>query len=251
MCRKVASEYDRDPASPAAVLVFLAELYGDLPASGTALLDPKRAVQFLVADLVTDVAAEEGPDVLQRMSDTAGGVCLMADMVVRTRHGSSTEGGKKTITWIDEAITTATILIRTRLDGTDVPIKELDEDLWRLVYAWRWLDEEAMRQWVREASDAKSGWSLLDILARMTAPERMDGGSMAALNMAEVETLVGVDFVISKLPMSGVERVVASYDLAPTWENRRLLAQSLLDDERQKRAASSSADATTEPGSTT
>lgn len=243
VCRKIATEYERDPAPAADVLVFLADVYEDLPESGTALLDPKRSVQFLAADLLTDVSSEDGSDVLRRMSDTAQGVCLMADVVVRARHGSSTDEGKKTIDWIDEAMTTAADLIRSRLDSIVVPIKELDEDLWRLIYAWRWLDEEATRQWVREAAHAKSGWQLADILARMTAPERMDGGSMAALNMAEVETLVGVDFAIRELPMDDAERVVASYALEPTWENRQLLARSLIDEERQNRAsASSSAD---------
>lgn len=239
VCRKIATEHEQDRAPAAEVLWFLADLYADLPSSGTALLDPKRSVQFLAADLLTDVPSDQGPDVLRRMSNTALGVCLMAEVVARARHGSSTDEGKKTIDWMDEASTTAAILVRSRLDATEAPVKELDEDLWRLIHAWRWLDEEATRQWVREAAHAKSGWQLIDVLARMTAPAHMDGGSMAALNMTEVETFVGVDFAISELPMGDAASVEASHDLEPTWENRQRLARSLIDEERQRRATAS------------
>jgi len=237
VCRKIAAAHRLDPIGAAELLTCLSDLYGDLPSSGSALLDPRRAVQFLAADLLTDVSSTQGPSVLERMSATAQGVCLMAEVVARARHGRSTDEGKKGIDWIDEATATAVTLIRSQLDATEVPICELEEELWRLIWSWRWLDEDATRQWVREAIQTKSGWSLLDLLARMTSPARMDGGSLAALNMSEVETLIGVDFAIDTLPLGDSDKVVAAYDLAPTWVNRQLLARSLLDEERQKRAA--------------
>ena len=60
---------------------------------------------------------------------------------------------------------------------------------------------------------------------------------MAALNMSEVETLIGIDFAIDALPLGDSDKVVAAFDLEPTWANRQLLARSMLDEERQKRAA--------------
>lgn len=172
------------------------------------------------------------------MGESSFGAALVANIVARAHHGSSTPDGKKAVVWLEEATEETSILIRSTLDATDVPLSDLDEELWRLVWSWRWLNEDEMRAWLRESVGNKPGWSLDDVLARLVSPGRMDGRSQPPVDFTELEVLLGVDYAIGALDPEAAPDNEPSYKLEPTWENRRRLGRSLLAAERQRRATS-------------
>lgn len=243
VCRKLGSEQDQGRAPAVPLLIFLADLYGDLPESGDIFLDPRRSVQFLASDLLTDVPADEGPGLLRRMSEPPAGIALVANVVGKAQHGSSSGEGKKSIQWLDVAMQEARTLIREFLDATTTALESLDEELWRLLWVWRWLDQDEMRAWLRSITASKTGWSVEDVLAKMVQPARMDGAGFPPLDMAELEPLIGVEYALENVPpLNEAQKLRPAYDLEPTWENRVRLARTLLDEERERRSSEASAD---------
>jgi hypothetical protein len=237
VCRKLGAEHERGNVPVEALLVFLADAYGDLPGPGDLFLDPRRSVQLLASDLLPDVVPSSGRELLRRMGRTPHGARLVAAVVEKAHHGSSTPDGKKTVEWLDEATDETCSLVRATLDTIDVPLKDLDEELWRMIWSWRWLNHDDMRTWMREAVRSKQGWSLDDVLARIVSPAQIDGRSHPPLDMNELEPLLGVDYAIGELDPDAKPDIRPSDELEPTWENRMRLGKSLLADERQRRAA--------------
>ncbi|WP_165368350.1 KAP family P-loop NTPase fold protein [Phytoactinopolyspora endophytica] len=245
VCRKLGSEQEQGRAPAAALLVFLADLYADLPAGGEAFLDPRRFVQLLASDLLPDVAASEGPRLLRRMTAAPEGVALVATIVSKAQHGSSTDKGKKAIQWLDAAARETRAIIREYFDASKDGLSSLSDEMWRVIWAWRWLDHDEMREWLRAATASKAGWSVEDVLARLS---RVDDTGPPPLDMSAVEPLIGVDFAIEHLlPLDQDERLQPAYDLESTWENRVRVARTLLDEERARRSAKASPDDRTDP----
>lgn len=247
VCRKLGSEQEQGRAPAVPLLVFLAHVYGDLPESGDIFLDPRRFVQLLASDLLTDVSADEGRGLLRRMSKGPAGTVLVANVISKVQHGSSTKRGQRSIQWLDDALQETRKLIREYLDATTVALESIDEETWRLISIWRWLEQDDSRAWLRSATEDKSGWSVSDVLARLVQPARMDGVGFPPLDMADLEPLLGIEFVLESLPpLSEAQKLHPSYDLEPSWENRARLARTLLDEERERRSRKTSAD---QPGS--
>lgn len=238
VCRKLGSEQEEGQGPAVPLLTFLADLYGDLPAPRDIFLDPRRSVQFLASDLLTDVMADEGPTLLRRMCEAPAGIALVASVVGKAQHGSSSAKGKKSIEWLDAAMQETRQLIRECLDANaNDSLESLDEEIWRLIWTWRWLDQEEMQAWLRSTTASRADWSVQDVLAKMVQPARMDGAGFPPLDMAELEPLIGIEFALENVPpLTEAQKLTPSYDLEPTWENRGRLARTLLDEERERRS---------------
>lgn len=236
VCRKLGSEQEQGRAPAVPLLIFLADLYGDLPESGDAFLDPRRSVQLLASDLLTDVTADDGPGLLRRMSEGPTATALVANTINKAQFGSSPKKGQKSIQWLDVALQETRKLIREFLDATTVALESLDEEAWRLISIWRWLDQDEMRAWLRSATADKPGWTVKDVLARLVQPARMDGAGFPPLDMAELEPLLGVEFALKSVPpLSEAQKLHPAFNLEPTWDNRARLARTILDEERERR----------------
>jgi hypothetical protein len=243
VCRKLGSEQEQGRAPAVPLLAFLANLYGDLPESGDIFLDPRRSVQLLASDLLTDVTADEGPGLLRRMSKQPTGTALVANVISKVQFGSSSKKGQKSIQWLDDALQETRKLIQDFLDATPVALESLEEETWRLISIWRWIEQDEMRAWLRSATADKHGWSVEDVLAKLVQPVRMDGAGPPALDMAELEPLLGVEFALENVdPLSEAQKVRPAFDLEPSWENRARLARTLLDEERERRSGKASGD---------
>lgn len=250
VCRKLGNQQEQGRAPAVPLLTFLADLYGHLPVTADIFLDPRRSVQFLASDLLPDVTAEDGPELLRRMAQAPDGVPFVATIVGKAQHGSSSDKGRKAIQWLDAAVQEARGIIKKFFDANTTELKSLSDEQWRVIWVWRWLDQDEMREWLRAATRSKPGWTVEDVLAMSVQPSRMDIAGFPSLDMSEVELLLGVEFALESLPpLNEDERLAPSYDLEPTWENRDRLARTQLDDERRRRAsqASKKTDADSQP----
>lgn len=238
VCRKLGSEHEQGHAPAMPLLIFLADLYNELPLPADIFLDPRRSVQFLASDLLPAITAADGPGLLRRMAEAPDGVPFVATIVGKAQHGSSSGKGKKSIQWLDIAIQETRGIVKESFDASTIELKSLSDEQWRVIWAWRWLDQEEMRDWLRAVTAYKPGWSVDDVLAMLVQPVRMDGAGFPPLEMTELEALLGVDFTLESVPrLSDDQRLGPAYDLEPTWENRTRLARTLLDDERLRRSA--------------
>lgn len=240
LCRKIRAEIEGIESAIPNLLVFLAHHYEELPVTHALLDDPRGSVEFLVADLLPSVPADQGPTVLRRMGQTTWGASLAGAVVAKARHGSSTPDGRRAIDWLDDAVETSKDLIESVLDALAAsPIEGLDQALWgRLVWAWFRIDSDGTRNWLRGATRTKPGWTVSDILAALVDPGHMDFGPFAPLDLESVDNLLGVEFVLEEYgqQLDGVEES-APRGLDPTWGNRVRVALSVLRREQLRRAS--------------
>jgi hypothetical protein len=235
------------------LLELLGNRYLEIPQDGGFFgSDPRRSVEFLARDLLSDVTPAEGPALLRRMSHHDSGLVLTARVVTRLRQEGDEAAGNeppKRITWAATAREIARELVAERLTrAASDQLADVPDDVFDLIWEWRRLDPAGVRVWLRGQVDS-GRWSLLEVLGRFVpVGVRIGGGPprrvLGDLSLGVVDEFFGLDHVLGRLAeqIEAVEIRSGPRMEDPTPDEREQYVLGVLRGVRDRKMAESASD---------
>ncbi|MFI9213976.1 P-loop NTPase fold protein [Streptomyces sp. NPDC053253] len=202
-------QYKRAAGTPLPAVGLLnaaAAHYGDLtaaPQGALGLFTADRAMDYLAADLLTDLAEPERPAILQTMAQTPNGAVLAARTLQRVTTRNDSDGPDHTQAaadpdWISEARSLISREIAQHLaPAASRPVDELTELEITLLWAWRHTASEATRTWINQQLDET--WTPLGLLAVLLPPDRAPFPLIDNDTLQGLDALIGLEALYSRL----------------------------------------------------
>ncbi|MFI6547154.1 P-loop NTPase fold protein [Streptomyces prunicolor] len=191
------------PVPSAALLTTFALQYGQLSASaeGWGLLTADRRVEFLAADLLTDLPENDRPTILKEMAGTPDGAVL-AVRALRQVEAAADRGTEDTqvpvSVWEGEARSLMGQEIAQHLaPAAGRAVEELTEQQLTLIWAWRHADPPSARAWITDRLD--DAWAPLDLLATLLSPAQPPFPAIDDRTFESLDALIGMDNLCRRL----------------------------------------------------
>lgn len=235
------SAQDRNPQAALALLLWLAERIGQVPAP-KGLFSPRDQIEGLCARLylMLDPTPETITGAVDRIAALPQGLPLLS-ILTHAGAGENFTGAQQDIHARQEAYPHGLArygqhIREAFVADQDVRPLDFDERLWRCIWDWTVIDPASQRQWLEEQFTS-GRWTRLDTAARLvssTAPMGIPTPqwTIRELDLNTVDSLVGLDALIEecrRLPeLKEDERVPRG--VAATSETRRGFVRTIVDD---------------------
>ena len=204
---------DGRPVPAAALLQAMADHYGQLTAEPQMmdLLTSEMSARFLARDLLTDLPADDRPQVLAGMASTPGGALLASHTLHRVtsgRFGVSEQLRERE--WVSEAQVALAERIALHLTQAAAHgAEDLTEPESALIWAWRHTHPESARAWLHQRLDDR--WEILPLLAALISPATLQAPFLSDDIVSALDALFGLDELYTRLdPLLDPEAAVTA-----------------------------------------
>lgn len=242
---KMKTAYERDRIGGTQLLLWIAQQRTMLSIEEGGMFAPEMQSRWAAQETFVLLPGDEAAPAIDALA-AADALDLASYLVAAAANEHSIRRSPARDAQFGEAARRFASAVQARLEQFDGSgALAIPSDTWWLLRDWQIIDQESASAWLKARVES-GAWALIDVLARFVSRRRIVGApdapwTVGDLNLELTDRLLGLDYVVAALGERVTTADHVDLDLTrleDTYENRRAVALSQLDEERRRRRLS-------------